>query len=200
MQRMSWFWVGLGVMVGLLLLTGVVFARPYTLRGSLIDPPVEAYPFELTSADGERARLGQFEGRLVLLFFGYTSCPDVCPTTLGEMKKVMADLGPRAPQVQVVYITVDPQRDTPEKLQNYLAAFDPAFIGLTGSPEELQPVWDAYGVYRQIRDEGSAAGYLVDHTARVYLIDRQGRLRLTYPFGTPLADIVQDLRYLLKES
>ncbi|MEA4906459.1 MAG: SCO family protein, partial [Anaerolineaceae bacterium] len=96
--------------------------------------------------------------------------------------------------------TVDPQRDTAERLNTYVSAFSPGIIGLTGTEEELQTVWSGYGVYREIDDSHSADNYLVTHTSRLYLVDKQGRLRLTYPFGTPVGDIVEDVRYLLKEG
>jgi protein SCO1/2 len=138
-------------------------------------------------------------GDIVLLFFGYTSCPDVCPTTLSEMKRVLAELGSNAGQVQVIFVTVDPERDTPQKLRDYVSIFNPAFIGLSGSMEELQEVWSDYGVYREEEQlPNSATGYLVNHTARVYLIDRDGNLRLSYSFGTPTDDFVHDLKILFK--
>lgn len=180
---------------------GLLFARPYSLRGSQIDAPGPAPEIELNDANGNLFRLSEQKGKLALIFFGYTSCPDVCPVTLAEMKQVRASLGNKAGQVQFVFITVDPERDTPERQRKYLALFDPAFIGLTGSVAEMEPVWAAYGVYRAVdKNDETAAGYLVEHSARTYLIDRQGRLRLTYAYGTAREDIVQDIRYLLRKD
>jgi protein SCO1/2 len=199
-------WVGVGLLLGLALVAGVTLARPYTFRGSLIDPPLPAADFTLIDAQGEDFTLSEQKGSLVLVFFGYTTCPDVCPATLGEMKEIrrrlQADsrLARQAETIRYVFITVDPQRDTPEQVRKYTAAFDPAFIGLSGSQAELEPVWKSYGVYRAVSDTTSAAGYLVDHTARVYLIDQAGNLRLTYPFGTPVDDLLQDVRHLLKQK
>jgi protein SCO1/2 len=136
-------------------------------------------------------------GKVVLLFFGYTRCPDVCPLTLADFKKVKAQLGDQADQVRFVFITVDPERDTPNILSKHLANFDESFIGLTGSREELEPVWKTFGVYQEKQDTGSAAGYLVDHSSRVYAIDRRGDLRLTYTFGTEPEAIAQDVAQLL---
>jgi protein SCO1 len=190
----------LGVVIGLAIITAVVFARPYSLRGSQIDPPVPAPDFTLTDGLGNGWTLSDQQDKIVLIFFGYTYCPDVCPATLGELKSVRAQLGKPAEDVQVVFITVDPERDTPERIGKYVAAFDPTFVALSGSQADLEPVWKAYGVYRQIQPNASGAGYLVDHTARTYLIDRSGSLRVSYSFGTPLDDFVQDVKFLLKES
>ena len=193
--------VGLGLMV----LIGVVGAvtlflpKMESFRGTLYDPALPAPDIELTQGNGSSFRLSEKRGEVVLLFFGYTSCPDVCPTTLSEMKRVMAELGADAEHAQVVFVTVDPKRDTPEKLKDYVSIFNPAFIGLSGSMEELEKVWSDYGVYREEEElPNSAAGYLVNHTARVYLIDRDGNLRLSYSYGTPTDDFVHDLKILFK--
>jgi protein SCO1 len=153
----------------------------------------------LSSTQGGDYRLSEQQGKLVLIFFGYTSCPDVCPITVSEMRLLRSRLGDRADNVDFVYITVDPARDTLDQMTNYLNVFDPAIIGLTGTEEELEPVWAPYGVWREIEEGATAAGYLVGHSSRLYLIDRSNRLRATYPFGTPVEDIEADLRHLLKE-
>lgn len=191
----------LGIALGLAIIAAIVFARPYTLRGSVLVPPVPAPEISLTAGDGSPWRLSDHKGQVVMIFFGYTTCPDVCPATLGEMQALREQLGEKlARDVQVVFITVDPQRDTPERLAKYVTAFDPTFTGLSGTEEALQPVWSAYGVYREIRPNASGATYLVDHTARTYVIDRAGNLRLSYSFGTPLDDLLQDTKFLLKEK
>lgn len=191
--------------LGLLSLIGVVIAitifMPGTesFRGTLYDPPLPAPEFELTQGNGSSFRLSEMRGKVVLLFFGYTSCPDVCPTTLSEMKRVVSELGADAERVQVVFVTVDPERDTPEKLKEYVSIFNPAFFGLSGSMAELESVWGGYGVYREEEElPNSATGYLVNHTARVYLIDQDGNLRLSYSYGTPTDDFVHDLKILFK--
>ena len=189
-----------GVLVGLAVVAGVALARPYNLRGSAINPPVPAEDFVLTAGQGADWRLSDQRGRLVFIFFGYTTCPDICPATLGELKQVRARLGAQAEDVQVVFVTVDPQRDTPDRMSKYASAFDPSFVALTGSEAALQPVWKAYGVFRAINENASGAGYLVDHSTRIYLIDRDGNLRVTYSFGTPIEDLVQDVKFLLREK
>jgi len=197
----SVIWVGVGVLLGLVGLVVVVLAQPYTLHGSVIEPPQPAPAIVLASSSGQNFELTQQRGRVVLVYFGYTYCPDVCPATLSQLRQVMAGLGEQAARVQVVLVTVDPQRDTPEILQRYMSAFGPTFTGLSGSEAQLDPVWKAYGVYRAIRPMGENPGaYTVDHTSRVYVIDLKGNLRLTYAMGTNVDDMVQDLKYLLKEG
>lgn len=193
--------VGLGILalIGVVIAATIFLPKSDTFRGTLYDPALSAPEIVLTQGNGSSFQLSEMRGDVVLLFFGYTSCPDVCPTTLSEMKRVLADLGPGAESVQVVFVTVDPERDTPQKLRDYVSIFNPAFIGLSGSKEDLEKVWSDYGVYREEEElPNSATGYLVNHTARVYLIDRDGNLRLSYSYGTPTDDFVHDLKILFK--
>ncbi len=193
--------VGFGALALVALVAAAVFlsARPADFRGTSYAEPYPVAPaITLTRADGQPFRLSDQRGKIVLLFFGYTSCPDVCPTTLAELKLVMDELGDAAASVQVVFISVDPERDTQEKIQKYVEHFNPGFLGLTGSMDELQVVWDDYGVYRSVNPSASALGYIVDHTARITLIDGDGNLRLSYGFQTPVEDIVHDIKLLLK--
>lgn len=192
--------VGVGILFGIALIAGFALARPYTFRGSEIDPPVPAHDFSLLTAGDTSFRLSDQKGKIVLIFFGYTTCPDICPATLGEFKQVSDRLGRDAEEVRFVFITVDPERDTPERISQYVHNFDPAFIGVTGTESDLEPVWKNYGVYRAISKQDSAVGYLVDHSTRAYLVDPDGNLRLTYSFGTPVDDILQDVRYLIKHK
>ena len=185
------------VAVGVLV---VLFQSPAKLYGGVLDPAMPAPDFTLARDDGSQFKLDQYRGKIVLLFFGYTSCPDVCPATMAELRQARSELKDEdAAQVQVVFIAVDPDRDTPERIQEYASHFNEDFIGLSGSIDDLQPVWDAYGVYRAIEESDSAGGYQVSHTARVYLIDKAGNLRLTYAFGTPPDEVTHDLKILVKE-
>ncbi len=199
MQRTILFGV-VGFLAVMLLVWATAFARLYELHGSEITSNVPAPAINLKSADGSEFQMNALEGKVVLLFFGFTSCMDVCPTTLADFKRVKADLGEKADQMAFVFITVDPQRDTPEASQAYAAGFDPQFIGLSGSEAELEPVWQGYGVYRKITESDGTAGYQVDHSSRVYLVDTTNRLRVTYPYGTPVEDLTADIRFLLKEK
>lgn len=198
-MRQMMVWIGLGLLAGFLLVAGLSLNRPYELRGSTIQQPFAAPDFSLPHGSDGQFRLADQQGHLVLIFFGYTSCPDVCPTTLSDMKQIRQRLGEDADEVRVVFITVDPERDVPEKVQGYVSAFDPAFVGLSGTEEQLAPVWKAYGVYHQDNKAGpDDQQYEVEHSSQVYLVDRAGNLRLTYAFGTPVDDILQDIRHLLK--
>jgi protein SCO1/2 len=192
---------GLGILIGVgVVLAIYAFQAPYGYQGSLIDPPKPAADFTLSSSDGTPFRLSQQRGDTVLLFFGYTHCPDICPTTLYDFSQIEARLGAEAEDLRFVFITVDPKRDSLDVLDAYVSAFDADIVALGGSMEELQPVWDAYGVYRQDNDAGSAGGYFVDHTARVYVINPEGDLRLTFPFGMEPEAMADDLRHLLDEA
>jgi protein SCO1/2 len=131
-------------------------------------------PFELTDQDGKRVSDGQFRGKLMLVYFGYTFCPDVCPTTLLDMTQAMDALGKAADQVQPIFVTVDPERDTPAELKKFLSNFHPRTIGLTGAGAEVQAAAKAYRVY-YARAKGAERDYLMDHTSIVYLMDRQGK-------------------------
>jgi protein SCO1/2 len=198
------------LLVGLVcfLLVGVVaagvflFSKPAGFRGTTYAEPYPPAPeIELTRDNGNRLRLSEMRGNTVLLFFGYTSCPDVCPTTMAELNQAFEKLGEEdAKQVQVLFVTVDPERDTPERVQEYVDHFNSNFIGLSGTESELADVWKNYGVFRETVEGTSAAGYLVNHTARVTLIDKDGNLRLSYAFNTPVDSIVHDLKLILKEK
>jgi len=176
-----------------------VLTKPVSFRGtSYGEPYPQASDFELTKSSGEAFLLSEQKGKVVLLFFGYTACPDVCPTTLAELRVLMEELGDKTEQVQVVFVSVDPERDTPEKIQEYVEHFNADFIGLTGTPEDLQVIWDNYGVFRERVESESAFGYIINHTARTYLIDQDGNLRLSFGFQTPVEDMVHDIEILLK--
>jgi protein SCO1/2 len=193
--------VGLSLfaLIGLVAVGVLLFSRPPTFRGTSYGEPYPVAPeFELQREGGVSYRLEDARGKVVALFFGYTSCPDVCPTTLAELNQALGELGPKADQVQVLFVTVDPQRDTPERVQEYVNHFNPHFIGLSGSQTDLAKVWRDYGVYVEVVEGTSATGYLVSHTARVTLIDQNGNLRVSLPFETPVSDVVHDLELLLQ--
>ena len=189
--------LGLWLMVlGLISLT-LTACQSYQFKGTEYPDPQQSPDFELTSTDGERFRLSDQQGQIVLMFFGYTSCPDVCPTTLAEANQILRGLGEDADQVEFLFITVDPERDTAEVLDTYVTAFHPAITGLSGTPDELSAVRQDYGVFAEKEVlENSAAGYVVNHTARIFLVDAEGQLRLSYSFGTPPEDILADIRHL----
>jgi len=156
--------------------------------------------FALTDHNGQRRTLADFRGKVVTVFFGYTQCPDVCPTTLAEMAEVMRLLGKDADRVQVLFVTVDPERDTQELLAQYVPAFDPRFLGLRGTREETDQVAREFKVIHQ-KAPGSRPGtYTVDHTASSYVFDPQGRLRLVVKHAQGAAPLAADITLLLSGS
>lgn len=193
--------LAIAILLGLGLVYGVAtYAMPYRYNGSTFEPPVAAPDFELIRADGQAFRLQDQRGKATLIFFGYTHCPDVCPVTLSDFRKIKAQLGDRAAHVDFVFITTDPERDTPQRIQEYLSNFDQQFIGLSGDRSELEPVWKDYGVYAAKVESNDPENYLVDHSAMIYVIDQQGNLRLTYLFGTDSKAIAEDVSHLLREN
>lgn len=153
---------------------------------------------ELPDASGRVRRLADFRGKAVVVFFGFTHCPDVCPTTLADMAGVMKQLGPDAERVQMLFITVDPERDTPQDVAKYVQAFDPRFIALRGDPASTQRTARDFKIFYEKRKEGDS--YSVDHSAQSYVFDPQGRLRLLVRPQAIAADLPDDLRTLLKDS
>jgi protein SCO1/2 len=193
--------LGIGILLGIAMvaLVSTRMAPPPDFQGSLIDPPIPAKDFLLHDQNGQPFRLSDHRGKVVLLFFGYTFCPDVCPATLVAFQKISEALDTEAEQVAFVFITVDPNRDTPEQLKTHLALFSPTFYGLTDEPEPLETVWADYFVQPSIQPGANTAGYLVEHTSRVYVIDKDGNLRLTFPFGMATEAMTQDVQNLLGE-
>lgn len=152
-------------------------------------------PFTLTDANGERRSLSDFRSRLVLLYFGFAYCPDVCPTDLMAVGNLVRSLGPDGNELQPVFITLDPERDTPEVLRAYVASFHPRFVALTGTEEEIRRVATSYKVFfEKVRVPG-AGTYVIDHAAYIFLLDREGRFVTLFPPGTPaerMAIMVRD--------
>lgn len=168
-----------------------------TLKAGAFDPPAPAPELSLQASNGGTLSLARYRGRVVLLEFGFTNCPKVCPTTLATLASARKRLGANARDVQVVFVTVDPERDTAAQIRAYLRGFDPAFVGGTGTPAQLADVRKRYGVMAQRRNVGD--GYTVGHSSSLYLIDRKGRLRAMMPYGVSAADYVHDLKVLLAE-
>ncbi|MBX2998681.1 MAG: SCO family protein [Caldilineaceae bacterium] len=173
--------------------------------GLVFDDPQPAAEIMGTDHDGSTFRLSDYRGNLSLLFFGYTYCPDICPMTLANVSQAYKEMEAESPDLvkdlTVVFVTIDPERDTPERLAEYVPLFNPNFHGVYIAQDQLDPVKSAYGVYAeksQLPEGQTEAGYLVDHTAGVYLIDRQGNLRALFKHDIPSQDLVRDLKALLK--
>lgn len=164
--------------------------------GQVIEQPLT--DFTLIANSGEPLQLSDLRGKYTLLTFGYTHCPDVCPTTLLEFRRVKQELGDAASGVNFVFVSVDPERDTPQVLDQYVRRFDPSFIGLQGDDAVLQTVKDEYGMIYALRENpDSGTGYLVEHTASKYLIDPEGKLIRIYSFTTDAREIARELRKML---
>lgn len=169
------------------------------LKSGVFDPPRAAPDFTLPGSHGGEFTLSQQQGKLVVLGFGFSHCPDICPTTLANLAQVRKNLGVLADEVQVVYVTVDPERDSVERLRDYMKNFHSSFIGLSGTADKLAGVRKAYGIIaaKEVHNDGN---YEVHHSSYLYLIDRQGLLRALVPYGKTAADIAHDIRIMLQEK
>jgi protein SCO1/2 len=156
--------------------------------------------FELTDHNGKLRHLEDFSGKVVVMFFGYTQCPDVCPTTMADLAQVKRALGKDGDRLQGLFVTVDPQRDTPQVLKAYMENFDPTFLALYASPEKLVELAKTYKVYFKKVEGSTATSYTVDHSAGSYVYDTKGRLRLFTRYGSGPKLLAQDIALLLKES
>jgi protein SCO1/2 len=152
----------------------------------------------LTDHNGQRRTLADFKGKVVVLFFGFTHCPDACPTTMMELANVATQLGPDAQRLQVLFVTVDPERDTAEVLRQYVPSFDPSFLGLYGTPEETSRTAKEFKIYFQKQPQ-AGGGYTMDHSAGTFVLDSQGRLRLFAQYGAGANPLLHDIRLLLAE-
>ncbi len=170
--------------------------RPATFKASDITGMDIGGDFSMTDHTGKLRKLSDFKGKVVVLFFGYTQCPDVCPTTLSEVAAALKELGPKANDVQVVFVTVDPERDTQELLAQYVAAFNPSFLALRGNPTELETATKLFKVF-YAKNPGSGGSYTMDHIAASFVFDKQGRIRLLVSQGAGVSVFVHDLAQLL---
>lgn len=170
------------------------------LLGAVMSPPRSLSDFTMDSTTGEAFKLSDYRGKVILLYFGYRSCPDFCPTTFSELRRVYQELG-SPEEVQVVFVTVDPERDTMDYLALYTQAFHEDFIGLRDEGAALARMMDEFGVVANRRQLGdSALSYLIDHTASVFLIGPDSRLQVQYLYGTDYRDILHDVKIILNEA
>ncbi|MEZ4496874.1 MAG: SCO family protein [Thermomicrobiales bacterium] len=170
----------------------------YEFQGGNLQPVTTTPDFQLTDQYGESWTMSDQTGKIVLLYFGYTTCPDACPTTLSDWIEVKRLLGDQADNVEFVMVTVDPERDTVEKLNQYMAFFDPEFLGLTGDQETITSIEMDYGIMA-VREEHpeSATGYLMNHTTSFWVVDTENQLRLTFAHGTDPEIVAEDIEHLL---
>jgi protein SCO1 len=181
---------------------GVGAAETRELRSGVFKPPRSAPDFSLLGSDGAPLTLSRYHGnKVIALGFGFTHCTDVCPLTLANLVQVRKQLGAVGDKFQVVYVTVDPERDNAERLREYVTAFDPTFIGATGTAEQLEAVRKIYGIIatKEIKKGAPLSSYTVHHSSFIYLIDLDGNLRAMVPFKTPIEDVAHDVNVLLSE-
>jgi protein SCO1/2 len=178
--------------------------RPYEFKGTVLNPPVPAVDFTMTSSQtGQPISLSDFRDKLVFIYFGYASCPDVCPTSLSHYTQTYHLLSEEEQEdVQLLWVTVDPERDTRDVMEDYISHFEPAFmLGLIPpDPATLAEVASNFAIYYEKVDSGSETEYLMDHTASLILVDTAGNWSMIYPFGTPPEDIAADIKYLVKNN
>lgn len=174
--------------------------QPPVFQSTDITGAAFARDFKLTDHNGQPRTLASFKGKVVAVFFGYTHCPDVCPTTLSDFATALKQLGPLGDQVQVLFVTVDPQRDTPALLKQYVPAFDPRFLGMVTDPDNLKAVAKEYKIVYQKTSVKGVDNYLIDHSAGSYIYDAKGRLRLLIPYGSSPDLIAHDLKTLMGSS
>jgi protein SCO1 len=216
MQRsLTVFLLGALLSITALMVAYTVFSSPpRPFHGTHLGPGISAHDFTLEAHEGA-VSLSDFRGQAVLMFFGYTQCPDVCPITMGKLRRTVELLGDRGRDVQVLLVTVDPEMDTPARLREFLDNFDPSFVGLTGSRDQLEAVTRAYGVYAgEPQDPPAGAGHdhgahgdhgagrppprLIDHTSQVFGISRRGEFRMLWGGEVSADDIAEDVRRLLR--
>lgn len=181
----------------MLLLALAACGEDYKYYGIPLNPMVSAPTAALTRGDGSQFAIGSQKGKASLVFFGYTNCPDICPTTLADWTRVKSALGADASKVNFVFVTIDPDNDTPAVMKSYVANFDTAFVGLSGTPAEIDSIASAFGV-SAFPDGTLESGHIaMAHPSRVYLVDPQGRIRFVYPPGLKPEEIAEDIRHVL---
>jgi protein SCO1/2 len=175
-------------------------AAALSFKGVDITGAKYAQRLDMPDTDGHLRSLADFKGKVLVVFFGYVQCPDVCPTTMAELAGIKKALGPQGDQIQGIFVTVDPERDSAAILRSYMDSFDPSFIGLRGTAEQTRELAKAFKVFYAKVPGKTDSSYTVDHTAGSYLFDKQGKVRVFSRYGTTTEDLTQDLKGLLSES
>lgn len=190
------FLAGLGLVTVVVLAIGG-FEEPATYHGTHLAPAMPPVDFTLTSAEGPVSR-SDLEGKVAPIFFGFTSCPDICPATLHLLSRALEQLGEGREDVQVVFVSVDPERDTPARTSAYAESVDPSFLGVTGSRAEIAEVASAYGIHHAKMEAGDSDGYMMEHTAAVVVLNREGGVELLWSPPVTAAQMAEDLGTLLR--
>tara|TARA_R110000868_G_scaffold197663_3_gene443903 strand:+ start:1609 stop:2217 length:609 start_codon:yes stop_codon:yes gene_type:complete len=197
LQKVLWTLAGAGVIASGSLSLWVDY-RGYSTRQ--VQEPAFGADFELTDHQGTVRTDDDFAGQWLLVFFGFTNCPDICPMTLAEIAAVMDGLGENASRIQPLFITIDPERDTPEALADFVPRFDAGIIGLTGTPEQIGQTADSFHIYYDKIEEAAAPdGYTMGHSSQLFLFDQSGGYAASWQYGTPAEEILTDLRERIAE-
>ena len=188
------------MLVGVSALLSACSESKVAFQGVDISDVDYAKDLPLADHNGQVRHLSDFAGKVVVVFFGYTQCPDVCPTTLSELAEVKAALGAQGDRLQALFVTVDPERDTPELLKAYVAQFDPSFLALRGTPEQLAAVAKDFKIFFRKVDGATPGSYTMDHSAGSYVYDTAGRLRIYHRYGSGAQALTADVRTLLAQA
>lgn len=187
--------------MAVLLLFGLAACSPAKQEPQIYGTDISGADFanalNLTDHNGRARTLADFRGKAVAMFFGYTHCPDVCPTTMADLSSAMKMMGKRSDEVQVLFVTLDPERDTQEVLAQFVPSFDRRFLGLSGTSEQIAETARNFKVFYARQNEAGKSGYVLDHSAGVYLFDKTGQVRIYVKYGQKPAEIAHDLEYLL---
>ena len=201
-RALQWELMALGLLGGLAMVWSLMQRPTSSFKGQPVEPAAPAPAFTLVDQHGRPFSSAELRGKVAAIFFGYTHCPDVCPSTLSLFARARSQLQgtPASEAVRFVFVSVDPERDRPEEVRRYVELFDPAIIGLTGTPEQVQQVIEAWGIAVQkvpVSPDNPDV-YTIAHTASVFLVDRAGRVRVRLPFGSSADDLVHDVQQLLR--
>ena len=177
------------------LLSSCSNSQDYKFNGSDMTSYELDPSFELTSHKGDLKTVGDFKGYVVALFFGFTHCPDVCPTSMQELKLIKKNLGQQGKDFQVLFVTLDPERDSQSLLKQYVPSFDASFIGLTGTKDQIKKIAQQYKIFHQKVGDGKS--YTIDHSSAIYLLDKDGMIRVRYPYGSSVKGMIEDIKHLI---
>ncbi len=184
------------ILIGLIfLISSCTSESNYSFYGSNISKANLDSSFELISHNGDVKKIDDFQGSVVAIFFGFTHCPDICPTSLQELKIINKNLANLSNQFQVLFVSLDPSRDKPELLKKYVPSFDKSFIGLTGSQDQIDKIASQYKIFH--KKVGDEKNYTIDHSSGIYLLDKNGNIRVRYPYGSKIDGMVDDIKYLI---
>tara|TARA_Y100000022_G_scaffold200726_1_gene217876 strand:- start:34560 stop:35135 length:576 start_codon:yes stop_codon:yes gene_type:complete len=176
-------------------LSGCLNNQDYKFSGSNMSSYDLDSSFELTSHEGEIKTVDDFQGYVVALFFGFTHCPDVCPTSMQELKLIKKNLGQKGKDFQVLFVTLDPERDSQSLLKQYVPSFDSSFIGLTGTKAQIEKIAQQYKIFH--KKVGDDESYTIDHSSAIYLLDKKGMIRVRFPYGSSIDGMMNDIKYLI---